>query len=335
MAAAARVGAVRPAWAIAATLDGVPPEEVVDALDAARLAAWAADTYRGAAREAYTAIAGDLRALAAWAADAWATEEHPRALAAQLEEPQATELGIGPGDVCPAYPRLPWDLAARVASGEPPRALAPGLTAAEAHAWCLAGAPDVSEWLRHRLEVPVAVRGVHVVRWAAACMADARRGALLALEHPDAIDAADVGEGLRAPPRLVADRADARAALAAEGVEQGPPVPWDGRRMRGVRHLRASWQLAREGRTMSHCVAGYASRVARGDAYLFALRAGRHRGTVELSPRGEVVQLQGPANGEPSAVVSRLLGAQLRAWGLPGGDVDWCAEWRQRWRGGV
>lgn len=306
-----------PKWALVAVASGeAPAADVVDALMASRLPAWTSEVYgaESPVADAYAAAALALRDLCQWAERRYASDEHERVLAASLEEDDAAELGLRPSDVCPAYPRLSWGLACRIARGQSPRELAPELTSREAHLWCSDGAPDVVPWLREHLGVPIDVRSIPVVRWAAQCMADDRRGSLLSLDHPDSIDAADLEGGLG--PRDVEARAIARAALAEHGVESGPPVPWRGRRLRGVRHLRRAYELAMEGRSQSHCVASYTGRVARGESYIFALRAGTHRATAEVSPEGRVVDIRAKANAAPSDVCVRLMDAQLRLWGL-------------------
>lgn len=306
------------AWMLYAAGLGLAVTEIRELAEPVGWVAWVRRTY-GADLAGPAAEAADrLMALRArLVADAEADGRHPRALAAALAQGVAEALGVEVGDVCPSYPALPWDLACRVALGDPPRALAPGLTSREAHAWALAGAPPVDAWLADRLGLPNpdVWRGIPVVRWAAACMRDARRGRLLGIAHPDIIEPADI-EATTDPPSLVMARAEARAALASAGASIGPPVPWPGRRLRGVRPLRTPWALASEGRALSHCVASYAERVARGESVILSLRAHVHRATAEIDRRGRVRQVKAAANADPHPVILRLLSAQMREWGL-------------------
>lgn len=58
--------------------------------------------------------------------------------------------------------------------------------------------------------------------------------------------------------------------------------------------------LVQEGNDMGHCVGRYGAHCASGNTYMFSVRVGRHRSTVQITSEGRIVQHYGPHNQEPA-----------------------------------
>lgn len=100
---------------------------------------------------------------------------HPRALAPYLpigaivpvHTPTLDREAAAVEVLAPAYPRLHLEAARQIAQGKTPVELSNGmLTRQEAHEWCLAGAPNLENWLSAWLKVP-GHRSIRVIRWLA------------------------------------------------------------------------------------------------------------------------------------------------------------------------
>ena len=253
-----------------------------------------------------------------------------------------------------AYPCVPEASIARLALGERPVDLAPGLTAHEAHEWLLGGghgspvaylaARIVPE--EHR-DAAQALRAIPVVRWYAAVVRDpARREALyrtreiqgphgetVRVRYVDRVDEIDPGD-LAAGPRTSVERAFERAAervtveklaeLARQHETLAPPPPWwrplpawtEGARFAAL--LRTPAELVAEGNALGHCVGGYVEYVRRRESAIVALAFGGERSTAELSwEEGTVKQHKGRNNSVPSERHERALRVLLRWCGIP------------------
>jgi len=186
--------------------------------------------------------------------------------------------------LAPAYPSVPLSVARRLCLGESPRQIAEGaLNAAEAHRWCVAGAPPIAEWLQQELlggmaEVPV-LRDPAIVRWVAAVKRRGAWGQLTkerplhlpggeertwrALDRIDEVQVEDLVKGERTSVDAAFESAAQRAGAAwAERAREDhralAPLPRGWRPYRRImRHLYTPALLEREGREMDHCVGGY------------------------------------------------------------------------------
>jgi hypothetical protein len=84
--------------------------------------------------------------------------------------------------------------------------------------------------------------------------------------------------------------------------------------------MTSSYQLAREGLRMRHCVAGYAGRCVRGNYRLFSVACqftGKPLATVGLLRKDnewQLEQVKGPCNREPSQVIRELAGRILERY---------------------
>ena len=264
----------------------------------------------------------------------------PRARAAVAGLRRAAQLlGVEPGEaavaaaLAPAYPNLPLPYARRIALGESPVQLSGGaLTRREAHEWCVAGAPAITEWLADHLGVP-RHRSIKVIRWLAHCRQSGRWPALerqrevrlpggemriwSVIDVLDEIQDEDVytdKDSVDAVIRRAAQRkGEAWLDKAMQDHRILAPLPhWAQKLPRGVRILRTPSQLAREGREMSHCVGGYAQAVERGQCHILAISTRHGRSTVELAPHNlTVVQHRGPNNVSPPRRNEALLRAFL------------------------
>lgn len=239
----------------------------------------------------------------------------------------------------PQYPRVPAIAAARLALGARPVDLGIGLTAAEAHAWLLDGAPpDVVCWLASRLGVDRSVRTVAVARWLRSAMADPPRRKALELtraatgphgealriryvERVDELADSDLPDGPRTSVARAFERAAERvtAARLAELAQQhgalAPAPAWEHRLPRCATVLRTPAQLEAEGRALGHCVGGYAGYVRSGESVILSLYVLGERSTVELRGRA-VAQHRAQDNRDPSELSRRALGTTLRRIGL-------------------
>jgi hypothetical protein len=242
--------------------------------------------------------------------------------------------------ICPAYPQADLVAQARLALGERPVDIMPGLTAREAHEALAAGYDNPTAWLLRDLPRSVRARDVAVARWVLACWTDPERRAALEnerveriagaevrgrfLDRLDEIRAVDLDQGPRTSVRRAFERASQR--LYAEWAKRSEddhsplaPIPRWWVPARCARVLRTRAALIAEGREMQHCVGTYAPLVARGDCVIVAImiRAGGRtlRSTVELDPHTvEVRQHRGPGNAEPHPLCQRALRVLQRRW---------------------
>lgn len=92
------------------------------------------------------------------------------------------------------------------------------------------------------------------------------------------------------------------------------PPAWAKSLPRGIRLLNTAAELIAEGRTMKHCVGGYAEAVRAGQCFILAIDLPRHgRSTVELSPGNlAVLQHKGERNDAPPSRNMWLLQAWLK-----------------------
>jgi hypothetical protein len=247
-----------------------------------------------------------------------------------------------------AYPSLPVSLQARLVLGEPPAALAPGLTAAEAHTWLaqMSKYPlttrDPVWWLAEHLglEDAAVVRSIPVVRWLATVFADpARRDALtrvrsMRLPHGDIVSMAyrdrvdelhprDLCESVTDTFARCAQRLHARLEreLATQHEPLAPKPTW-WQPIHCASLLNTGAALLLEGRTMKHCVAVYSERVRRRECVILSIQVLDQRSTVELSPDGQsVYQHRGPLNLDPHPLCVAALEVCLRRWRKPAAPV--------------
>jgi len=299
------------------------------------------------------------------------------AAALTVLHPELGGLGLTSGPILPAYPNAPVAIAARVAMGKKPVDLYPGLTAKEAHEALLAGVSTPITYLMRMESLLLAdvcvVRhaaavDITVARWILACLRDpARREALVReqrvrgphgeiargffIDRVDEILPEDLprgaATGVQAAFASAAERAWAswQKEMATQNQPlRAPPAWW--RPIRCARLLSTAAELAREGREMDHCAAGYASYVRSGRSVVVAIAVpqkkrrareacdaegrlrqegaqgategfGLVRSTVELDAKaGRVLQHQGVRNSAPPVICERALRVCLRRWGL-------------------
>jgi hypothetical protein len=96
----------------------------------------------------------------------------------------------------------------------------------------------------------------------------------------------------RAATRAEAERVIAKLGGKRETARPPIEVPDDPR----IRFLSSVEEVVEEGRLMNNCVASYASYAVRGSSLLFHVEKDGEPATVEVSPRGHVVQAAGPRN---------------------------------------
>lgn len=89
--------------------------------------------------------------------------------------------------------------------------------------------------------------------------------------------------------------------LADEAELPAPPLGVGMLAALGITCLRTAGDVRDEGSRMRHCVGSYASKAAAGGCYLFHVDHDGQQATVEVSPRGEVLQAYGPGNTKNSA----------------------------------
>lgn len=276
--------------------------------------------------------------LTRWATQIEAAPEarQPELLAAvAVVEPALAYLGgasVGDG----SYPGAPVELRARLALGERPTDLAPGLTRAEAHAWLGAGAPPVVRWLLAREGTSVAVEphSLAVAQWLIAALRDPPRAEALrrlrreilagrAIEgaYLDRVDElrdrdlrASIDESFRRASRRL--MASLERALRSRGEPyRAIPAWWVP--VRCARLLRSGQDLVAEGRALEHCAATYADAVRRGESVLVGFAVCGHRSTVEIDPHElRVRQHRGPRNQDPHPLCVRALAICARRWGV-------------------
>lgn len=227
---------------------------------------------------------------------------------------------------------------ARLVLGETPTALAPGLTAHEAHEWLIAGAPSLTGWLATRLGCPIIARSIAVTRWLGAAWADPPRRAALErqreariagqvvrgryLDRVDELIPSDLPRGPASSVEETFARAGKRLAKALERSLQSKGEPlcaepkwWRLTRARCARLIRTGPDLVAEGRAMRHCVATYATAVKTGKSVIIGLCVRGERSTVEVDPATcKVRQHKGRDNAEPPELCVRALRVLERRW---------------------
>jgi hypothetical protein len=130
------------------------------------------------------------------------------------------------------------------------------------------------------------------------------------------------GGGLALLARRAVELHLRRRMASPERATQRPPVPLPTRP--GIRFLENSAEVFGEGDRMHHCVAGRADAAVTGQAFLFHVEHNGDAATIEVDPRGRVVEARGPANGMNTAVE---FGRDFLArWGLGFGLSDFLDE---------
>lgn len=99
--------------------------------------------------------------------------------------------------------------------------------------------------------------------------------------------------------------------LGADTATSLPPIPLPD--VPGVRFLTTVGEVCEEGVRMDHCIATYADQAVNGECYLFHAERDGEWASVEVSPRGKVVQSQGPKNRRNGT--SRWAAGVLNRWG--------------------
>jgi len=107
------------------------------------------------------------------------------------------------------------------------------------------------------------------------------------------------------------EREDVHDAGGIDAPARRPPIPLP--REPGITFLDRVGAIGAEGERMHSCVAGYAASAVDGWCYLFHVEHAGEHATVEVSPRGEVVQAEGPCNTENRA--ARWGRQRLALWG--------------------
>lgn len=208
--------------------------------------------------------------------------------------------------LCPAFPRVPLNIAMKVARGWSPARIADGrLTSKEAHRWLLAGAPEMSPWLSDELDVPFH-RDVPVVRWMRA-LKDSKRWSTMtktrtvmhggnrveftALQILDEIMEEDIVTGKDAVDDVLARASERRSKDFTEahrgdhGVLAPNPV-W-ARELPGfARVLRTPAALIHRGEKENHCVGTYVGAVRNQSCVIVAISTRHGESTAELSYDG-------------------------------------------------
>ena len=233
----------------------------------------------------------------------------------------------------PSYSNLPVAMARRVVLGETLVEVSGGLlNKKEAHKWAGMGAPDVTEWLAQqisqKIQTDITHRSVRVLRWLERCWDSGRWAAVEKIrQHPvagelvsysalsmlDEIQDEDI-EQLGDSVPVVLHRAQERlkeAFLTEQATQHrilAPMPSWGKTLLPGMTLLRTPARLVAEGKTMEHCVGGYADAVERGQCHILSLRTEAGRSTAELSSDGKTVrQHRGVGNSDPVQENEKLL----------------------------
>jgi len=241
--------------------------------------------------------------------------------------------------LCPAYPNTTVERAAKLALGETPVQLSMGiLTKNEAHEWLLSDRADrwhdPLSWLCSKLPCEIRLRSVALVRW---LLEVQRRGAwsqltktrtvhgpggvVAEVRYLDRIDEIQDEDLVRGTKTLV-DEAFAHAAERLGAVWQKrmfrdhtpltQPPKWK-LYSNSMRVLNTPASLAAEGRDMQHCVGGYEHAVRCGNSVILSLNVLGKRSTVELTPKGRLLQHRGPRNADPHPWCQDVLN-KFRKW---------------------
>lgn len=232
------------------------------------------------------------------------------------------------------WPRIPSSLAARLILGERPVDLAPGLTAREAHAWLMDGAPDLAMWVLVRIpdHPPGSTYHPKVALWLRdrwrspdqRAALTAHRSEILAgqaiegtyLDRLDELRPGDLRPSVEATYRRAAERlrkAMERALLSRGEPLRAPPKWW--RPARCARLILTGPDLVTEGRALHHCVGVYAEAVRSGRSVIVGLCVLGQRSTVEIDPTTLAIrQHRGIGNGPPPALCERALVTLHRRW---------------------
>jgi len=255
--------------------------------------------------------------------------DHKRGIAHPIQDADVADL-------CPSYPTVRRDIAARIVAGESPRAISGDtLTRKEAHAWLAAGGPDSAdpaEITRSAIAYIVRAcplkdhtpRDIGVARWLAHIHQRGAWSSLTKIErHPDGralcrldvldeITPADLDRGITTGVERAFDNAAQRLAEIDEGDTTVICRNPFGRLPRAMAVLTTPAALAAEGKALQHCVGGYAHQVKAGQCIILSIASRHGRSTVELRPgrHWEAAQHHGHRNTEPPRRHQQL----LRAW---------------------
>ncbi len=208
--------------------------------------------------------------------------------------------------LCPAFPRVPLNIAMKVARGWSPARIADGrLTSKEAHRWLLAGAPEMAPWLYEELDVPFH-RDVPVMRWMRA-LKDSKRWSTMtktrtvmhggnrveftALQILDEIMEEDILTGKDAVDDVLARASERRSKDFTEAYRGDhsvlAPNPVWARELPGfARVLRTPAALIHRGEKENHCVGTYVEAVRNQSCVIVAISTRHGESTAELSYDG-------------------------------------------------
>jgi len=238
-------------------------------------------------------------------------------------------------DLCPSYPTVSPDVARRIVDGESPSAISGGvLTRKEAHAWLTLGGPASDADIRRSVisfitrELPLkefAPRDPVVARWLVNVRQRGAWGSLTKIErHPDGramcrmdvldeITPEDLDRGITTGVERAFDNAAQRHSKIREDDAAVICRNPFGKLPRWMAVLTTPAALAAEGKTLSHCVGGYADQVRKGQCLIVSIASSHGRSTAEIRHGQEwsVAQHKGKRNLDAPKRHQQLLRAFL------------------------
>lgn len=113
------------------------------------------------------------------------------------------------------------------------------------------------------------------------------------------------------PPRPAPDRTSHALRRPLDQPTARPPVPLPD--VDGIEFLASVNRVRAEARRMDNCIASYARSAVAGECFLFHVRHRGEHASVEVDPRGNVRQAEGPSNSSNRA--SEWGAQRLQEWG--------------------
>ena len=268
----------------------------------------------------------------------------PRAIAKLNNIPLSLNIDFMKNQVksilCPAYPKVSFEIAKQIHQGISPVEISKGkLTRIEAHQWLKEGGDNSpKEWLSKTISAKTNTefhhRSIKVLRWMSYLSDNKDRwnaitrirtmqrpgGIVQQFRGIDVLDEIcddDIHTG-KDSVELVLRRASERLgeAYLTEAAKDHRilcPMPsWANKLGKYCKVLRTPAELVNEGKTLGHCVGGYASAVESGQCWILSIKTPNgERSTVELSPQLQIRQHRGKNNSYCSMRHTKLLHAIL------------------------
>lgn len=141
----------------------------------------------------------------------------------------------------------------------------------------------------------------------------------------DEIKLEDLTNGIKTSPSVAFKHSEARLrkVIMEENIEL-PISPF--KDTENVKQLQQSFDFIEEGKFMHNCVSGYVNSAKDKRCFIYHVESNNQHGTMEINKYGEILQLFGPHNDDPSSEVMYAVAEWLRINNLKVSEI--IKEWR-------